>query len=316
MASERATLALIRFLPTDCTYAEIAASRYVSVNTVKSQLKSIYRQLGVSSRVSVDRSPSRQRDLCLAMILGRVICPGSKLGMVRTLGQSTLATELGVEGADEDGRLLAVNSAFENLFDIAGSRLPSEPAEDLIIAPRFRAGYRAARRAALAERRLAASRRPVEFVALSADGSEFDIELSIAFVSVNGGQVATWIRDLTEDRTSVVKTLRRAALLERAEELAGLGSWEWEPHTGELQFSDNLFRIFGLAPGEIIPSAQYTIDHCHPDDRARLERALRELDRTGRRPESVTALFGPTGWCVIWRRTSYSSPRSTESRRR
>jgi hypothetical protein len=38
----------------------------------------------------------------MAMIVGRVIAPGSKLGMVRTLGQSTLASELGVEGADQD----------------------------------------------------------------------------------------------------------------------------------------------------------------------------------------------------------------------
>jgi transposase len=50
----------------------------------------------------LDRSPSRQRDLCMAMILGRVICPGSKLSTVRMLGQSTLASELGVGGADED----------------------------------------------------------------------------------------------------------------------------------------------------------------------------------------------------------------------
>jgi hypothetical protein len=50
----------------------------------------------------LDRSACRERDLCLAMIVGRVICPGSKLGTVRTLGQSTLAGELGVAGADED----------------------------------------------------------------------------------------------------------------------------------------------------------------------------------------------------------------------
>ncbi len=50
----------------------------------------------------LDRSACRERDLCMAMIIGRVICPGSKLGMVRTLGQSTLASELGVQGADED----------------------------------------------------------------------------------------------------------------------------------------------------------------------------------------------------------------------
>jgi len=57
----------------------------------------------------LDRSPSRQRDLCMAMILGRVICPGSKLGMVRTLGQSTLASELGVHGADEDDLYAAMD---------------------------------------------------------------------------------------------------------------------------------------------------------------------------------------------------------------
>jgi transposase len=61
----------------------------------------------------LDRSPSRQRDLCLAMILGRVICPGSKLGMVRSLGQSTLASELGVDGADEDDLYLAMDWLLE-----------------------------------------------------------------------------------------------------------------------------------------------------------------------------------------------------------
>jgi hypothetical protein len=61
----------------------------------------------------LDRSPCRERDLCLAMILGRVICPGSKLGTVRTLGQSTLASELGVEGADEDDLYLAMDWLLE-----------------------------------------------------------------------------------------------------------------------------------------------------------------------------------------------------------
>jgi transposase len=58
------------------------------------------RRLGVAQLL--DRSPSAQRDLCLAMILSRVIAPGSKLATVRTLSQSTLASELGVEGVDED----------------------------------------------------------------------------------------------------------------------------------------------------------------------------------------------------------------------
>jgi Transposase DDE domain len=50
----------------------------------------------------LDRRPSRQRDLCLAMVCQRVLAPGSKLHTSRALGQSTLAGELGVGGADED----------------------------------------------------------------------------------------------------------------------------------------------------------------------------------------------------------------------
>jgi hypothetical protein len=50
----------------------------------------------------LDRSPCRERDLCVAMICQRVIAPASKLETVRALSQSTLADELGVDGVDED----------------------------------------------------------------------------------------------------------------------------------------------------------------------------------------------------------------------
>jgi hypothetical protein len=50
----------------------------------------------------LDREPSRERDLVLAMICQRAIAPMSKLATVRALSQSTLAEELGVADADED----------------------------------------------------------------------------------------------------------------------------------------------------------------------------------------------------------------------
>ncbi|MCA1680801.1 MAG: IS1634 family transposase, partial [Actinobacteria bacterium] len=50
----------------------------------------------------VDRQPSRERDLCLAMICQQALRPGSKLATVRALSQSTLGDELGVADADED----------------------------------------------------------------------------------------------------------------------------------------------------------------------------------------------------------------------
>ena len=73
--------------------------------------------LGAAARLGLarllDRFPSRERDLCLAMICQRVLCPGSKLETSRLLGQSTLASELGVEGADEDELYAAMDWLWE-----------------------------------------------------------------------------------------------------------------------------------------------------------------------------------------------------------
>jgi hypothetical protein len=61
----------------------------------------------------LDRQPSKERDLCLAMVCQRVIAPASKLQTVRALGQSTLASELGVGGVDEDDLYAALDWLFE-----------------------------------------------------------------------------------------------------------------------------------------------------------------------------------------------------------
>src|SRR5919198_957594 len=50
----------------------------------------------------LDRASSRERDLCLAMIVQQALRPGSKLATARALCQSTLGQQLGVAGASED----------------------------------------------------------------------------------------------------------------------------------------------------------------------------------------------------------------------
>ncbi len=69
---------------------------------------------------------------------------------------------------------------------------------------------------------------------------------------------------------------RHLALLQHAERITGLGSWEWTPQTGEMLWSDNLFRLFGFGPGEIAPSPESLVLRVHPDDRQLVEELLRE----------------------------------------
>jgi PAS domain S-box-containing protein len=63
-------------------------------------------------------------------------------------------------------------------------------------------------------------------------------------------------------------------LLARAEEVAQTGSWEWDVETDQVLWSDNLYRIFGLEPGEITPSVGYVLERTHVDDRDRMQQAL------------------------------------------
>ncbi len=65
------------------------------------------RKLGLARLL--DREPSRQRDLALAMICQRVLCPESKLATARALRRSTLASELDVDGADQDDLYAAMD---------------------------------------------------------------------------------------------------------------------------------------------------------------------------------------------------------------
>ncbi len=51
---------------------------------------------------TLDRRSSRMRDLAVALIVARILTPASKLATARGLGATTLAAELGIEGATED----------------------------------------------------------------------------------------------------------------------------------------------------------------------------------------------------------------------
>jgi two-component system sensor histidine kinase UhpB len=70
--------------------------------------------------------------------------------------------------------------------------------------------------------------------------------------------------------------------LKQAEHVAKLGSWEWDIRTGELTWSDELYRIFGLHPGAWLPSASGFFTRIHPDDVATVGNAVSQALNGGR----------------------------------
>ncbi|MDP2690676.1 MAG: diguanylate cyclase [Deltaproteobacteria bacterium] len=63
--------------------------------------------------------------------------------------------------------------------------------------------------------------------------------------------------------------------LAEAERISHLGNWDLEIVTNELRCSEEFYRIFGLAHGEISTGAEF-LDLIHPEDRALVEGAVEQ----------------------------------------
>jgi diguanylate cyclase (GGDEF)-like protein len=65
-----------------------------------------------------------------------------------------------------------------------------------------------------------------------------------------------------------------------ARELTGMAFWEWQPASGDLTWSPEMFRLAGFVPGEIDPSLAEWHRHVHPEDLPRVRRLdVEALDR-------------------------------------
>jgi PAS domain S-box-containing protein len=70
----------------------------------------------------------------------------------------------------------------------------------------------------------------------------------------------------------------RTRLLAETQRLGRIGSFSWEALTDTNEWSDELYRIYGMTPGEVPPSFEQYLARVHPDDvdavRAELEAAI------------------------------------------
>lgn len=75
------------------------------------------------------------------------------------------------------------------------------------------------------------------------------------------------LQDVTERKRAAERLEKSEASLARAQRMAHLGNWDWNIATGELFWSDEVYRLFGLVPGQSGVTYETFLNFVHPEDR-------------------------------------------------
>lgn len=160
---------------------------------------------------------------------------------------------------------------------------------------------------------------PYEVISIKPDGSRFNLEV-VGKQSVYQGRSVRVLaaRDITARkqaemalqqlnaeleeriaaRTAELKTL--SDRLMEAQKIAHIGSWEWDIVTDTIFWSDEIFRIFGLDPGQREPEYYSFVEQQFtPEDGQRLWQAIARALSHGEGYEldlQIIRADGSTGW--------------------
>ncbi len=106
------------------------------------------------------------------------------------------------------------------------------------------------------------------------------IETTWTVVSLSDGTKLGIGQDITERKRAEQELKKREAQLIETQNLAHLGSWEWDLITDDVNWSDELYRIWGVNRQEFSGTFEAVLQRVHPNDRESFtslaERAYRE----------------------------------------
>ena len=168
---------------------------------------------------------------------------------------------------DHEGRVVEFNPAAERTFGYSRNEIVGRQLVDAIIPPALRSKHRQgmARYLATGERRLIGRR--VEMTAVRADGSEFPVELAVSRITLEGPPSFTcYLRDITERKESEEALQRSGAFLAEAQRLSRTGSFSWCVPTGEITWSEQVYRIFEVEQGVPVTLEELIGTRVHPED--------------------------------------------------
>ncbi|MEX2453251.1 MAG: PAS domain S-box protein [Rhodospirillaceae bacterium] len=101
--------------------------------------------------------------------------------------------------------------------------------------------------------------------------------------------------DITEHVRAAEELTLSEERLFNAQRIARVGNWDWDIGSGNLYWSDEIYRIFGHSRTKFAATYDGFLDCIHPDDRERVARAVGECLETGNPYSLDHRILRPSG---------------------